>query len=283
MSLPNPVILRTASGTAYGAPQLSQRQLRRLLEHPDDLLWRNLAQPVKISHDSLLVEAELPLAERVVHVAYKRYLPRNGWKVFLGFFRRSRALEAWRLGHALLARGISTAPPVVALQPAGWRWRGASYLATEWIEGAENLHLFGWRLRATPMDERLRLATVCAKSLGHLLGRMHAAGVSHRDLKGANLLVVERRAEVTTYLVDLDGVRMRRSIGAARRAADLARLAAGLEAHPWVTRAICCRFLRAYAAESSSGVIGWKPLWRAIAARSLRIVRRKERRGQEVL
>ena len=282
MSPPSPVILRTAAGTAYGTPELPQRQLGRLLENPEDLLWRNLAQPVKISHDSLLVEAELPLPQRVVRMAYKQYRPRNGWKAFWGLFRRSRALEAWRLGQALLTRGIPTAPPVAAFQPAGWRWRGTSYLATEWIEGAENLHLFGWRLNACPMDERLRLAAVCAKSLGRLLGRMHAAGVSHRDLKGANLLVVERRAEVATYLVDLDGVRVRRNLGAARRARDLARLAAGLEAHRWITCAVCCRFLRAYAAEFSCN-IEWKPLWRAIAARSLRIVRRKRCRGQQVL
>jgi tRNA A-37 threonylcarbamoyl transferase component Bud32 len=261
---------------------VSRSLLERIVRDPAGLVWQNVARPVKISRESLIVEADLSLGPTTIHVAYKQYRPRNWWKSLCGLVRRSRALENWEWAQVLLARGIATPPPVVACRPGGWR-RNTSYLATQWLDGAENLHLYGWRLARHPLAARCRSASRCAESLGRLLGRLHAAGIAHRDLKAANLLVAEASAEVTSWLIDLDGMRIPRRLGMARRAADLARLAVGLQAHPWVSRAICCRFLRAYAAESPAGAVAWKPLWRLVAAQSASLLRRKRRRGQEVL
>ena len=112
---------------------------------------------------------------------------------------------------------------------------------------------------------------------------MHAWQVRHRDLKAANLLVVEHGAEVRTYLIDVEDVCIARRLSLSRRAADLARLAVSITAHPWVTRTIVCRFFNAYVGQFSPESVSWKPLWREVARRSERIVRRKQRRGQEVL
>ncbi|MGA2619917.1 MAG: lipopolysaccharide kinase InaA family protein [Thermoguttaceae bacterium] len=258
-------------------------ELRRLADRPDELLWRYLAYPVKIGHSSLIVVAELPLSGGPIRVVYKQYRPRNWWKALWGAFRRSRALEGWRLARALLERNVATARPIAACQPRPWPSRGTSYLATAWIEGAENLHRFGWRLAALSPDRRLRSAARCAESLGRLVGRMHAAGIANRDLKGVNLLVVQHGDDLQTYLVDLDGVRLTRGLRPQERAANLARLAVSVQAHPWVSRSVCRRFLRAYAAQFAPQTVAWKPLWRAVAARARAIVRRKRRRGQPIL
>ena len=121
------------------------------------------------------------------------------------------------------------------------------------------------------------------RELGRLIGRMHAAGIGHRDLKPANLLVVKGDLTVTTYLVDLEGVRPLGHLSVSHRAKDLARLAAGISAHPWIPATIRLRFLQAYLAESPADSIEWKALWRAIDARADGIVRRKLARGGEVL
>jgi tRNA A-37 threonylcarbamoyl transferase component Bud32 len=276
-------MVRTPAGTAYGAAGLPAPELVRLLEHPDALVWRHLDRPVKLSHESLLVEAELPWADGPVHVAYKQFRPRRWWKSLCGRFRRSRARRGWELGRALLARGIATPRPLAACEPRNpWFFR-TSYLATEWIAGGENLHLFGWRLADCPAPQRLRLASRCAVNLGRLLGRMHAAGIVHRDLKAANLLAVGQQDDVTVYLVDLDGIRIGRRAGPRRRAADLARLAAGLQAHPWLTPTVFCRFLRAYVAGLPPGTVAWKTLWRQVARRAESHVRRQQRRGRQAL
>lgn len=153
-------------GKAYGLSELPERRLSRLLKDPDELLWQNLHRPVKIGHGTLMVEAELALVGGPVHVAYKRYRPRNWWKSLCWLFRRSRARRAWQLGHALLKRQIATARPLAMCEFRRF-WLGrTSYLATEWIEAAENLHLAGWQWADRPSDQRLRWAAGCAESLG---------------------------------------------------------------------------------------------------------------------
>jgi tRNA A-37 threonylcarbamoyl transferase component Bud32 len=275
------VSVPACSATAHGATALGESYLIRLLKDPAEELQCHLGRPVKLSHESVVVRARWTVGKEVADAALKQYRPRNWWKTFCGLFR-CRALRGWHRAKMLLARDIATPRPIAVCRARIWS-SPTSYLATEWIAGAKNLHRYGWGLAQRPACERFRRARQCAESLGSLIGRMHAAGVSHRDLKGANLLVVERGECVATWLVDLDGVKLRRRLGPKLRAANLARLAAGLEAHPWVTRTIFCRFLRAYARQFPQGSVAWKPLWHAVAARGRDIVRRKRRKGEEVL
>ena len=282
------ITLTTRGGTAVGVRELAGPCLRRLAEDPAELLAENLSRPVKLGPSGLIVVVDLAAADHAIRVAFKQYRPRNWWKGIWGLVRPSRARQAWRHAQTLLSRGVATARPIAACQPRGWRWRGVSYLATGWIDGAENLHQYGWRLGQQPLGCRLAQAGQCAESLGRLLGRMHAAGIAHRDLKATNLLVVASAEGVTTSIIDLDGVHVLhppygKKCRLSRFASNLGRLAAGLEAHRWVTRSICRRFLRAYAAEFPPGTIAWKWFWRRIADEAGRIVRRKRRRGKPLL
>ena len=274
---------RGRQATLHAVHDLPEGVSQALLRQPDRLLWRHLDRPVKLDHASLMVRAELPLANGPVEVAYKRWRPRSWRKALWSRFRGSRALRGWYLGQALRARGIATARPLVVREPRRGGFRRESYLATEWIDGAENLHLWGWQLAERPAAQRLRLAARCAESLGRLVGRMHSRHVSHGDLKGSNLLIAERDDELRTWLIDVDGVRIHRRLSPRRREADLARLATSLEAHPWVSSAIRYRFLRAYAAESPPATIRCKSLWRGVARRAARLIAKKRRQGKAVL
>ncbi len=292
MNSANCTNVRTHQGRACGVDELTENQLRRLLEQPEQLLWRHIDRPVKISHTSLIVVADITLAEKKVSAAYKQYRPRNWRKSLLGWFRASRARRSWVLGRILCDRHVTTARPLAMCEPRGLLAR-RSYLATEWIDDAENLHLYAWRLTSCPIRERLRRVSRCAESLGRLLGRMHAAGIANRDLKAANLLVVDPddrpvKDEPETYMIDPDGARVCRRLTPQRRAADLATLAVGLHAHPWITRTICWRFLRAYAGQFPHGTTAStraarKNLWLDISARSRRIIRRMRRRREQIL
>ena len=116
-----------------------------------------------------------------------------------------------------------------------------------------------------------------------MLGRMHAQNVLHSDLKASNLLVAEESGELRTYLVDLDDVSFNGNATLRQRATDLARLAVSIQAHPWISRTIVCRFLRAYQRQIGSTAGGWRPLWLATASRSERIACKKRRKKQAIL
>jgi len=279
---------RSGRSRAWAVSDLARERLTRLLEDPGQLLTGNLHRVFKLSHRSVVVQAELPLATAEVSVAYKRVRPRNWWKTVLHYFRRNPALEAWHYGHALLLRGIATARPLAVVERPRRGLPAEGYLATQWIAGANNLHVYAWQLTRRSEAERRRRTRQVAESLGRLLGRMHAWHVSHRDLKGCNILLVERDDSVECHLIDADSVRLPRRLSPFFRAFNLARLATSLEAHCWVTRADRLRFLRAYLGELHRRDPGawpadWKRAWRAVAKATRRIIGRLNRADREIV
>ena len=279
---------RSGRSAAMAVTDFPLPKLIQLLETPGQLLEANLHRPHKLSHRSVVVQADLELDDGPTLVAYKRVRPRNWWKTLLHYFRRNPAMEAWYYGHALLLRGIATARPLAVVKRSRLGLPAEGYLATQWIEGASNLHVYAWQLSRRPMAERSRRARQVADSLGRLLGRMHSWHVSHRDLKGCNILVVERPDSVACYLIDADSVRISRHLSAFFRAYNLGRLATSLEAHAWVTRGDRLRFFRAYLSElhrrdPRAWPANWKQGWHSVARATRHIVRRLTRGGREVV
>src|SRR5690606_22910870 len=100
---------------------------------------------------------------------------------------------AWRLGWILHGLGIDVARPWGYLVPDPWRMRKCSYFWTEWIDGAQHA-------RSVAQDEpgRTRLTGEYwfAHRVADMLGRLHNAGVYHRDMNWGNLLVNESSQRV---------------------------------------------------------------------------------------
>jgi len=281
--LPAIQVCQGRSGTVLAVHGMPGATIEQLLADPEAVIRRVLTRPVKISHGCVVVEAGLPFGDRRIPVAYKQYRPRNWWKALCRLFGRSPARRDWAVARRLVAMGVATARPVLLIEPRGPWLRRRSYLATEWIRGSQNLHLYGWKLTQLPLEQRLGRAARCAESLGRLIGRLHARGVAHRDLKGANLLVADREGRIATSLVDVAGARFLPRLSDRRRARNLARLAVGLEAHPWVGRSARCRFLRSYLRELNAPGADWKALWRAVAAEGRRLRLKMRRRGEPLL
>jgi tRNA A-37 threonylcarbamoyl transferase component Bud32 len=200
-----------------------------------------------------------------VRVALKRIRERVGWGGWLQYFRGTRARRAWWAGHALLHRGIATPQPIALCEPPFQGNPYYSYLVTQWISNAQNLHLWGWQIARLPQADRLRLAAQCAESLGRLIGRLHAHRVRHGDLKMANILVRADGNSLQTWLLDVGRIRIGSRWQRGYRK-DLVRLAQGLSAHPWVPRSVLCRFLHTYTKQFPAFARpDWKTLWRQIS------------------
>jgi tRNA A-37 threonylcarbamoyl transferase component Bud32 len=132
----------------------------------------------------------------------------------LGPARPFRELAA---NAALRAAGAPVPEPVFAM---AWRrgatWRAA--VATRLEAGAVDALDF---LERAPHATRLRRAL---RAAGRALRRFHDAGGSHADLHVKNLLVREGAGACDVVVIDLDRARVVPALGAAARAAELARL-----------------------------------------------------------
>jgi tRNA A-37 threonylcarbamoyl transferase component Bud32 len=151
----------------------------------------------------------------------KRYNLRKLGNLAKDLFRPSRAFRAYRQAYHLELLGLPTARPVAAAEERIFRFLRRSYLLMEEIPGATTL---GQRLRAEagPARETARRVT-------ELIGRLHAEGFSHRDLKESNL-VFDREGNL--HLLDLDGLRFLGSVSPARRRSDLERLRRDMARYP---------------------------------------------------
>lgn len=114
-------------------------------------------------------------------------------------------------------RGIRTARPVALLVRGGPPGLHRAWMATEEIEGAEDLRA---RFSADPSRPRAEMPVVLAFVRG-----MHDAGIDHRDLNLGNLLIHEDERGPRVFVVDLDRALLTRTpVSFARRQRALRRL-----------------------------------------------------------
>jgi tRNA A-37 threonylcarbamoyl transferase component Bud32 len=151
-------------------------------------------------------------------VFLKRYHKRGTVERVKRMLRSARAARAFRAGWALEQRAVPT-PRVL-----GW-WRGdegQSYLVTEAFAASRNLAEL-LRDDAAVASSRSWRTEVCAR-IARLTKRMHVSGVSHRDMKTANMLLIGDLGDPQVKLVDLDGAATHRQpLSWERRGRDLAR------------------------------------------------------------
>lgn len=142
--------------------------------------------------------------------------------------------NAWRLETL----GVATARPLAWL-----RRRGRVFAVYEDLSRLERIDLLARGLYAGgPRAEQGRLRVASADWLGDL----HARGIYHGDLKGANVLVRTDEGRPAFPLIDTDRVRFFSApVDARRRVKNLAQLAASVPRS--VTRPERLRWYRRYA------------------------------------
>jgi tRNA A-37 threonylcarbamoyl transferase component Bud32 len=151
-------------------------------------------------------------------VAFKRVRRKTLLKRLTQALGPNRTLRTFRAGHRLLAAGVATARPLAVIVPSRWDLAAPSWIVTEWLDGARDLAQFSPRTSGE--------ASAAAAAVGKLLGRMHAAGWAHRDLKPQNLLVrfTTGNDEAQAFVIDLDGARFVRRVPERIRWKNLARM-----------------------------------------------------------
>jgi len=265
-------------GVGIAVTGFSRAALIRLIDFPELPLRIGRCEAVKAGRSSLVVKTDFPFDTGNVAVAYKRLRRKNWWKAVTGSLRTHRALRAWKLGHALMDRGIDTPRPLAVILPPKRRITADAFLATEWIDGSVTLSEFLHSTEFFAVHERQQRLVSAAVGLGRLFGRMHAAGVRHRDLKPSNLLLVPAEFGLRVLLVDLDGAAVNRRVSRRVRCRNLARVLIGTESEPTVTTTLRLRGLLAYLSASGESASDWKPFWRQLQhVAEIRSARKKRR------
>jgi tRNA A-37 threonylcarbamoyl transferase component Bud32 len=241
--------------------------LAALLADPDAAFAGPGVQVLKHSKSSTVAVVTVPTPAGPARAVLKRVPPRSWVDPLKNLFRRSPALRSWVNGHTLRDRGVPTPRPLAVFHRYRAGFPVTGYVLTELVPDAVQ---FDAAVRTGGVSEAsLRLARV--------LRQMHDRGVSHRDLKAANVLLAGGTDPV---LIDLVGVSTGPPLPLGRRARELARLNASFLANPAVTPAARLRFLRAYLAAGVGSGVGWKTWWGLVSRATAAKVARNRRRGR---
>jgi tRNA A-37 threonylcarbamoyl transferase component Bud32 len=256
----------TPAVRGFAVRDLDPAVLKTLAADPDAPFRCPVSRILKDSRSSTVAEIELPAAGANRRLIYKRFAVTQRRDPWLGLVRPTAATRSWVSGHGLRERCLPTARPLAVFH----RYRNGmpceGYLLAEKIGEAVDLLEFARRLADQPPAPRTAELRRRISVLGRLIRTLHARGLTHRDLKAANVLTPEAIGDARFWFIDLVGVRRRRRVGRRRKMRDLARLNVSFLSHRLVSRTEKLRFLHAYLGVGLAGVSGWKDRWREIAA-----------------
>jgi serine/threonine protein kinase len=183
---------------------------------------------------------------------------------------------------------LPTPRPLAVFTGTKGKRRLDGYLVTERIADAVDLVSYVSSLAALTPDEHRVLLRQRIDQLARLVREMHQRRVSHRDLKGSNILVQRSLCRDRNssedfgpfWLIDLVGVRLRGRLRRQRRVQNLARLHASFYQSQAISRTDKLRFLRVYLEWGLRGRRGWKEWWCEIERATQAKAMRNERNGR---
>jgi tRNA A-37 threonylcarbamoyl transferase component Bud32 len=270
----------TRAVRGYAARDLDSAVLANLAADPDAPFRSTDSRILKDSRSSTVAEINLASDGITRRVIYKRFQVTQRMDPWLGLLRRTAATRSWVSGHGLRERCLPTARPLAVFHRFQRVRPAEGYLLTEKIENAIDLHELIRRLVELPSEQGRIELRKRIDALARLIRELHSRGLTHRDLKAANVLTPEALDDVRFWFIDLVGVRRPRHVGRRAKMRDLMRLHISFLSHPFITRTEKLRFLRAYCRVGLVGAGEWKDRWQAIARATARKVKRNAAVGR---
>jgi tRNA A-37 threonylcarbamoyl transferase component Bud32 len=278
----------SAAVRGHAVRDLDRAALAALVADPDEPFRRPGVTLLKDSRSSTVAVLDVPVGGVPCRVIYKRFRVTAWSDPWAALVRPTGALRSWIHGQGLRERCLPTARPLAVLHRRRHGLAYEGYLLTEKIPDAVELHRFVAGLADFAGPERRAVLRHAIDCIARLVRTLHRRGLSHRDLKAANVLVQSSTRQAAeqpsgfgaVWLIDLVGVQRHGKVRRSRRVQNLARLHASFFHSPALTWSDKLRFLRVYLQWGLRGRTGWKRWWHDVRRATEAKVARNRRSGR---
>jgi tRNA A-37 threonylcarbamoyl transferase component Bud32 len=199
---------------------------------------------------------------------FKRYLRRTIWDPVKDLVRGSRAKRDFNATLMLSENGFE-APTVVAMgECTSGIFLTENFLVTLEVENAKQVYQVNPGSSENPTKEQLRSKRNLIKTLGQTVGRMHAKGIFHGDLKTVNVLARHDKNVWRFCFIDNERTKKFSILPWWLRLKNLVQL--NMHQSAYLTNSDHMRFFKAYLSENPDIRHNWKRWTRKIVAKTNR-------------
>jgi serine/threonine protein kinase len=181
-------------------------------------------------------------------VYIKQYLCRSVWDFIKHLVRASRARRAFK-ATLILEKNVFEAPVVVAMgERKSSFFDRENFLVTLEVENAKQIYKFIPDNSEKLTKEQLQDKCELIRAFGRTVGRMHAAGIFHGDLKLVNVLARQEKNGWRFFFIDNERTRKFYRLLPWLRLKNLVQL--NMHRSPCLTNSDRMRFFKAYLQEN---------------------------------
>lgn len=221
-----------------------------LLSGEKKLQERYQLRPVRSSLFARVYKFSVSFGGSESGVYFKQYLYRSAWDFIKHLVYPGRAKRAFKASLVLEKSGLET-PVVVAMGECKFSFlERENFLLTVEAEDAEQIHQFLPGSMENLTTEQLQDKRELIRAFGRTVGRMHAKGISHGDLRLGNVLARRKISGWCFFFIDNERTKKFRRLPARLRLKNLVQ--ANMLRTDTLTGTDRMRFFTAYLRENPS-------------------------------
>lgn len=204
-------------------------------------------------------------------VYYKQYLCRSAWDFIKDFVRANRAERAFKAAEMLGKNGFD-APAIIAMgKYKGGLFHTKSFLITEEIKEAKQIYQIISDSKLGIQDKRELI-----RAFGQTIGKMHAKGIFHGDLRLGNILTQQDKGRWMFFFLDNERTRKFNHLPARLRLKNLVQI--NMFQTATISNTDRMRFFKEYWAQNKGSNIERTTLIKKVLKKTSHRLRKKDER-----